>query len=383
MKKTLVIAILFFVSLTLQAQNVVVVIIDGARYSETFGDPDRTYIPKMTELATQGTYCDLFYNEHETYTSRAIPALMTGSWDGVDYLTYEGNETQSTKSPTIFEYFRKQKDLPETQCYYTMAYVSSLWLQSFHPEYGVDYWPKTISEGSSDNDAYQTSIDVMEADHPQFMWVYLSDVDHEGHSGNWDNYTGSIANADQIVSDIWDAIQTDDFYKDNTTLLVTNDHGRHDNQHGGFSGHGCDCDGCQHIMMLAIGPNIKTNYVSNEVQYETEDFAVTVAHLLYVDPEYSTGEVMSDIFIETDIEGVKYDFNIEVSDNNIRFYLEQKSEVLIELFDIKGVKIETILNNSLPKGINSCQYNDSIPAGVYFVKFNSNNKTQTVKILKN
>jgi len=383
MKNTLILLIIsIFVSITLQAQNVVVVIIDGARYSETFGDPDRTYVPKMAELTSMGTYCDNFYNEHQTWTSRAIPALMTGSWDGVTDTIYQGNSTQYTKSPSIFEYFRKQKNLADTESYYTIKYVSSLWLQSFHPEYGVDYWPKTISTGSTDNDVYQSSLSAMETDHPQFLWVYLADVDHEGHSGIWDNYTASIANADQIVYDLWQAIQADDFYRDNTTLLVTNDHGRHDDQHGGFSGHGCSCDGCQHIMMLAIGPNIKENYVS-EQQYEIEDFAVTIAHILDVNPEYSTGEVMSDIFIDSNIENTNNNFNIEISDNNIRFYLEQKSEVLIELFDLKGVKVQTILNNSQPKGLNSCKYDNNIPAGVYFVKFKSNDKTQTIKILKN
>ena len=34
-----------------ESDNVVVIIIDGARYSETFGDPDYTHIPQMAKLA--------------------------------------------------------------------------------------------------------------------------------------------------------------------------------------------------------------------------------------------------------------------------------------------------------------------------------------------
>ena len=34
-----------------QAESFVLVIIDGARYSETFGDPDHLYVPKMYEMS--------------------------------------------------------------------------------------------------------------------------------------------------------------------------------------------------------------------------------------------------------------------------------------------------------------------------------------------
>ena len=87
----------------------VFVAIDGARYTETFGDKTFSNIPYMSQLATQGAYLDEMYNEHQTITKYAIPALWTGSWEGSYNIVYEGNETQATHSPSIFEYFRKQK----------------------------------------------------------------------------------------------------------------------------------------------------------------------------------------------------------------------------------------------------------------------------------
>ena len=70
MKKSIIFIILLFIIFTanVTAQNVVVVIIDGARYSETFGDPARTYIPKMDILAEYGTYIDEFYNDSRLAT---------------------------------------------------------------------------------------------------------------------------------------------------------------------------------------------------------------------------------------------------------------------------------------------------------------------------
>ena len=40
------------------------------------------------------------------------------------------------------------------------------------------------------------------------------------------------------------------FYKDKTTLIVSNDHGRHIDSKGGFQNHGDDCAGCRHIEFL-------------------------------------------------------------------------------------------------------------------------------------
>ena len=47
--KTIVYLLLFsLVPVTAMAGNVVFVVIDGARYTETFGDPQRTYIDRKS-----------------------------------------------------------------------------------------------------------------------------------------------------------------------------------------------------------------------------------------------------------------------------------------------------------------------------------------------
>ncbi len=296
MKKTVItILLLALIILSLSAQNVIVVIIDGARYTETFGDAQRRFIPYMDSLSQYGTIIDKYYNRHKTYTSQAIPALWTGSWAGTRDTVLNGQSTQYTLRPSVFEYYRKQRTAPLDSCIYTLQYVPSLWRQSFYPGYGPDYWPMTVSEGASDIEVQQLTKQIVQQYHPRFLWMYLADVDHAGHSGDWNTYTRAIEIADSLVADLWNFVQEDDFYRDKTYLLVTNDHGRHDDQHGGFQWHGCSCEGCQHIMFLALGPDIKQNYISQQ-EYETQDFAVTVAHILGVNPEYADGQVIDDIF---------------------------------------------------------------------------------------
>ncbi|MBK7869048.1 MAG: hypothetical protein IPJ75_19750 [Ignavibacteriales bacterium] len=59
---------------------VVLVIIDGARYSETLGDTAGTYTPNMKRLALEGAVIDSFFNNGATVTSRGVPAIWSGSW---------------------------------------------------------------------------------------------------------------------------------------------------------------------------------------------------------------------------------------------------------------------------------------------------------------
>ena len=376
MKKTAIILFFLIFGFYTFSQNVVIVIIDGARYTETFGDDSREFIPKMSQLATQGTYIDEFYNDGLTYTSRAIPALWCGTWTEVEDIYYNGQSTQYTLSPSIFEYFEKQKNPGENQNIYSLKYIESLWLQSFHDDYGEEYWPTVFSSGDSDLDVFDNTIQIMNDYHPQFLWVYLADVDHEGHSGNWNNYTGAIEIADSIVDEIWKEIQNNPYYTDNTTLLVTNDHGRHTND---FSGHGCDCDGCRHIMFLALGPNIKQNYVSNQYRI-IPDFAVTAASVLDVEMEYADGEVLTEIFANSSLLE-KEEIDFKANSKYAEFYLKENTFVTLEIFDLTGRKIQNIISENRVAGKNIVEINSNNLNGIYLIKFTTNNFSISKKVV--
>ncbi len=280
-------------------ENVILIIIDGARYSETFGDDSRSLIPRMNEIATTGAIVDSFYNDGFTYTSRAIPAIWCGAWTEVRDTVYNGQSTQYTTLPTVFEYFQKQANPNQGQNYYVLKELTSLWLPSFHPDYGPAYWPDFHSVGATDEDVCTEALEVLQYYRPRFSLIYFADVDHGGHSGNWEEYTTQIREADSLVGVIWDMVQNDPHYAGNSTLLVTNDHGRHDDEHGGFTGHGCGCEGCRRIMLLTAGASVRSGYVSPENR-TLRDVAVTACARLGVDAELATGTYMDDLFYSSD-----------------------------------------------------------------------------------
>jgi hypothetical protein len=381
---TLIFLVSGFFSFAQEDKKIVIVIIDGARYSETLGDTTRVYTPKMWEIADEGTMIDNFYNDGLTYTSRAIPALWCGAWTDVHDTIYEGHDTQYAVFPSIFEYYRKDKNAPAEDCYYVLKELESLWLPSFDIDYGPDYWPAFHSVGETDEDVAEQALQVMEDHHPNFLWIYFADVDHEGHSGVWSNYIGAIKTADSLVAVLWDAIQTDPFYQDATTMIVTNDHGRHDDQHGGFKNHGDGCDGCRHIELLAIGPDVKENFVSNQNRY-TPDMAVTAAHIIGVNPIKSTGEIMTEIFTTS---GISPTFNTNVqlesiapnpfsSKTKIRYSISESSIVKLSILDFSGKLIKELVNRKETAGEKSVSWDGTntlgqkVATGVYFYTLES------------
>ena len=373
------------------SEKVVVIIIDGARYSETLGDTTQTYTPKMWNLSSEGTVIDNFYNDSITYTSRAIPALWSGTWTDVRDTTYLGNQTQYSLKPSIFEYYRKDKNMPAEECFYVLKYIQSLWLPSFDPDYGPAYWPTNVSVGQSDKDVSDQAQLVMDNYHPHFLWIYLADVDHGGHSGNWDEYTTAIGVADSIVEVIWKKIETDTFYKNSTTLFVTNDHGRHDDQNGGFKSHGDGCDGCRHIQYLALGPNIKKNFWSTKNR-RTPDMSTTIAGIFDIEAPKMSGEYMSELFVTTEINDQDNSIdNFSLDQNypnpfnpttNIRFSLPSNGFVTLKVYNTIGEEVIELVRRNIDAGNHNVVLDASnLPTGAYFYRISAGDYSETKKML--
>ena len=278
LRVSLVFLFCFFCGAPAFSQNVIVVVMDGARYSETFG-AGSTYIPHLwNDLKSQGTLYTSFRiaAPGKTETVPGHAAVVTGTWQPV------ANDINGVPtSPTVFEYFRKEDGHAQNTCY-LVAGKSKLAAvaHSSDLDYGAAYGASVSAADGSDDQVYNNLVSVMDTYHPRLIVVNLPSVDAAGHAGNWSNYLAAITRADLLIHQLWQKIETDSYYSPaNTTLFVTNDHGRHDNAHGGFQNHGDDCEGCRHIMLLAIGRGIAPNEVVSDTRYQI-DIAPTIAGLL-------------------------------------------------------------------------------------------------------
>lgn len=260
----------------LQSQNVVLVVIDGARYAETFGARDK-YMPQIwNNLRPMGTIYTNFRNEGVTATVPGHVALLTGTWQRI---ANDGSERNPAR--TLFEYFRAQKGVTQTSCFVVSGKNKlHVLTHSTDSSYGTRYKASFVTtEKHSDLETWTKVVEVIDRHHPRLMIINFPEVDKEGHDGNWNGYLRAVRQADSLVFLLWQKIQSDSLYKNTTTMFVTNDHGRHDEKHGGFQHHGDSCEGCRHIMLLAIGPAFVPNTVISDTTSQI-DVTPTIADIL-------------------------------------------------------------------------------------------------------
>lgn len=86
--------------------------------------------------------------------------------------------------------------------------------------------PINKGETRSDDLTWRMAIEYAKANHPKVLYISLNDTDDYGHFGNYPAYAKAINQFDTYLSEMWKLIQLDPFYKNNTYLMVTTDHGR-------------------------------------------------------------------------------------------------------------------------------------------------------------
>ena len=371
-------------------QNVILVIIDGARYTETLGDTSGQYIPNMKQLALQGAVLDSFINDSITTTYRAVPAIWSGSWtaprDTSCYYQSNWISTQYAQVPSLWEYFRKAKNVDSTQALYFIKDLSTPWLPSFTRSYGRRYWPYYTLQGTSDLDVWNNCRSYLQTHHPQLSVLYLADVDHYGHTGDWNQYTSAIAVADSIMGMLWNFIQSDATYRDATTVLITNDHGRRTTD---FSRHSDSSWGSRHIMLLGIGPAVKSGWHSSKTR-SIPDIVPTIGAILDFPTPFVSGNVITEMLADltsipkTDSGKLPGRFLFDNFPNpfnpttTIRFQLAKPAHVRIQVFDLRGNEIALLVNREMPDGIHKVDWNgrgnDNRPvsAGIYFYRMTTN-----------
>lgn len=394
---------LLLLSITLASayttERVVMVIIDGIRYSEGLGHPTRANTPYMASLAEEGALITDFQNDGITYTSRAIPAIWCGAWTDINTFNDPycgGNSNNTTELPTVFEYYRKHLDRPVEDCVYTIKELCS-WKASLDPDYGMDYWPDYHEVGSTDTDVWHETEQVIADQSPHFLLMYLADVDHAGHSGDWDEYLQAITTADSLVNELWNALQADPDYSGVTTMMVTNDHGRHDYD---FSGHGDGCVGCRQIQLLAIGPDIHNGLLS-ETPRTIPDIIPTIGELLGFPTEQASGSVMVEILDQTtslhevsEFEAGSTSFMLKRlypspfnAELTIEYSIEDQDQAAVSIFNLMGERIWTKNLSAIDGGQQRLKWlgrdhqGIDVAAGVYIVQLSNKNHSSTQKAL--
>lgn len=282
-----------------KAKYNVVLVIDGPRFSETFGDSTYQYIPNLGKvLKPQGTLLFNFRNEGPTYTISGHTALCTGVHQKIS-----NSGTKLPKYPSIFQYLIKQKELEKDRVWIlgskgkleVLANTKDKdWWNQYQPMTYCGIKGTGIGYAKA-HDCFPKFKEIVLEEKPVLTLINLLDVDVWGHGKNKERYLQSIKELDSLALDLWNNIQTDPEMKNNTNFFITNDHGRHlDGHKDGYISHGDGCEGCRHISLLAIGPDFAPDTVIYK-EYDQIDFTATLAALLNIQMPTAKGRIINEM----------------------------------------------------------------------------------------
>lgn len=290
------------------AKNVVILVLDGPRYSETWGDPQRALIPNLAKvLAPQAAVHASFWNQGPTYTSSGHTAMCTGFYEDLE--NTKGSELPT--HPGIFQYFLKKTSLPAEKSW-VITTKDKLFILSDtrDPKWKGRHRPSVWSgkDGKGQGSGYGEDADtvaavkrLLSAHHPRLTLINLKHPDSGGHSGDWKKYTQGLQASDAYAAEIWAFLQSDPAYKGDTDLLITHDHGRHlDGVKEGFKEHGCRCDGCKRLMLWALGPDFKAGSEASKPA-ELIDIPVTVGKILGFEVPGAKGRVLEELMAQAKV----------------------------------------------------------------------------------
>ncbi|HEV2324219.1 MAG TPA: twin-arginine translocation signal domain-containing protein [Terracidiphilus sp.] len=293
----------------------------GARDQETFAPEGQHNIPHLlNELAPQSSFFTHVTNQGILGHYVATASLATGVYE-----TLNNFAAVPPDHPTIFEYFRKELRRPasdawvvapsngfnrigESNCrsYGSGAtvilpkhllkaatvgsglHLNHLLIDNYeNPLYTPtleggefelnqlnnilrlsvgDFMAHARTLSSPDELSVYIAKRLMQQEAPSLLWITMHDMDI-AHAGAYSLYIEGIRRTDRLCGEIWQAVQTEPEYKDNTTLFVLPDFGRdadYDAGGNGFQHHRTGDAASRTTWMMVLGKGVREGVIYDQ-----------------------------------------------------------------------------------------------------------------------
>jgi hypothetical protein len=191
------------------------------------------------------------------------------------------NSVAAFASWKIFDYIlnRPESTIP-INCGYQQADDDSLTAT----EQATNYVEATSDERNKatrkDILTFTLATEYIQKKHPKVVYIGFGETDEFAHHGHYDLYLNQANLLDKFFSELWDLVQSDKFYKNNTIFFITTDHGRGERPDA-WATHGFWAKGSDATWLAQFGPNVKPlGEVKEKTSIETIQFAQTIAAYL-------------------------------------------------------------------------------------------------------
>lgn len=111
---------------------------------------------------------------------------------------------------------------------------------------------------------------------PRVLFIGLGETDEAAHEGRYDLYLQHANQADKMIADLWYWVQTNPEYKDNTTFIITTDHGR-GSKTNKWTSHGSFIGGSSQTWIAMAGPGI---FPAGEIKVHEQQYQAQLAQTI-------------------------------------------------------------------------------------------------------
>jgi hypothetical protein len=123
-------------------------------------------------------------------------------------------------------------------------------------------------------------LDYVKMGHPRVLFVGYGETDNWAHQGRYDLVLESAHGFDHFVQELWETMQAMPEYRDQTTFILTTDHGRGSGLVE-WKEHGVEEKGSENIWIAVMGPDTQARGERANVSVVTQSqIAATVAAFL-------------------------------------------------------------------------------------------------------
>lgn len=318
-----------------ETRNIVIVTLDGYRWQELFEGADKRILEneKFTSDSTIAKVFDgdtdevrreklmpFFWNtiarQGQLYGNRNVGNKVNCS--NFHLLSYPGysemlvgfaerkvtsNDLKTNPNPTVLEVINDQEGyvgkVAAFSTWIAFPYILREEKSNIYVNAGTDEAKGSVNEREKDLNRLQVenknphgsrydeythgfAMEYMKRKHPRVVFISFDETDEHGHGGRYDQYLKAANKADDLIRQTWEYIQSDPFYKDRTTLLITTDHGRGSGKKS-WRNHRLLAPGSGQIWFAVLGPDTPAfGEMKFKAKYYQKQIAKTVAAFLGV-----------------------------------------------------------------------------------------------------
>ncbi len=333
-KRFLILLLSLSTSIFAQEPKVILVTLDGVRWKEVFRGAEKSILENEKYTSTSKQTTEDFWNE-DSIKSREL--LMPFTWNYIkkngvilgnrdeknvvnlvnkhlwsypgyneiitgkaDDINITNNKPVKNPNVSIFEIANQQKELSGKVMVFgswtmfpnifneerSKLLINAGYQHSFNPnktekevliERFQQETPRQWNGTRFDIFTHEFALEAMKNHHPKLVFVGYGEADDFGHDADYDQYINAINRNDRMIEELWNYVQSDPFYKDQTTIIVTTDHGRGNGTE--WTDHNAKVKGSDEGFILMFGKGVNPQKIKLK-KSSTNQIASTIAELL-------------------------------------------------------------------------------------------------------